>query len=130
MRNGSDDFTFVPDVHTFERNENILIAWIPSDIAEKQQLLRALAEQLQFPSYFGWNWDALYDLLCDFSWIQTHGIAIVHQDVPLQFEGKERKTYLELLSDAVDGWKTVEKHELLAIFPITCRGTIQTILQE
>jgi RNAse (barnase) inhibitor barstar len=130
MRNSRDDFTFVPDVHTFERNENILIAWIPPDIAEKQHLLRALATQLQFPPYFGWNWDALYHLLSDFSWLKTRHIAIVHHDVPLRLEGRGARTYLELLSDAVDVWKTNEGHKLLAVFPTMCRESIQTLLQE
>jgi RNAse (barnase) inhibitor barstar len=130
MKNRSDSFIFVPEIHAFESKEDAFLAWIPPDIAEKQRLLRTLAMQLQFPSYFGWNWDALYDLLCDFSWIPTRRIAIIHQDVPLRFERKEGKIYLKLLADAIDGWKTDEEHELLSVFPITCRELIQTLLQE
>ena len=33
------------------------------EIADKQELHRVLAEQLEFPPYYGGNLDALYDLL-------------------------------------------------------------------
>ena len=36
--------------------------------AGKQSLLRTLATSLEFPDYFGMNWDALVDCLQDFTW--------------------------------------------------------------
>lgn len=130
MRDGIASFTFVPDIDTFDVNADTLMVRIPPDIAEKHQLLRTFAEQMKFPSYFGWNWDALYDLLCDLSWIQTRHIAIIHHDLPLRFERKEVRIYLEILRDAIDSWKTDTRHEFLAVFSTAYRKSMKEILQE
>lgn len=34
------------------------------------QLFIELSAQLHFPDYLGFNWNSLYDLFCDFSWIK------------------------------------------------------------
>jgi|SRR6056297_995815 len=43
----------------------------------KNHLFDILAKHLDFPSYFGKNWDAVADLLCDFSWYDERIIFIV-----------------------------------------------------
>ncbi|MBN1425603.1 barstar family protein, partial [Candidatus Fermentibacteria bacterium] len=40
-------------------------------------LLAAFAAALHFPSYFGRNWDALYDCLADLSWRPACGYALL-----------------------------------------------------
>ena len=57
------------EINSYER-ENIFIATLSSNIKNKIELLNELYHKLQFPEYFGFNWDALWDLLCDFSWIK------------------------------------------------------------
>jgi RNAse (barnase) inhibitor barstar len=49
-----------------------------SNINSKEELLKELNIKLKFP-YFGFNWDALYDLLRDFHWIDQKGIILVHE---------------------------------------------------
>ena len=41
-----------------------LLVVIPP-VNSKRMLLVELSQKLQFPDYFGFNWDALYDLLCE-----------------------------------------------------------------
>ena len=43
----------------------------------KQALLDAMACALGFPAWFGGNWDALEDSLCDLSWRKGSGHVIV-----------------------------------------------------
>lgn len=62
--------------HTFVAN-------IPASVRSKQKLLRILADQLQFPAYFGNNWDALEECLRDLSWLPAGNIEIHHRDIPL-----------------------------------------------
>lgn len=47
-------------------------------IADKPAFLRACADALAFPPYFGRNWDALADCLTDLSWLPESGHAVVY----------------------------------------------------
>jgi len=44
---------------------------------DKQALLGQLAQALGFPDWFGGNWDALEDCLCDLSWRPGEGHVLV-----------------------------------------------------
>ncbi|MBP9205776.1 MAG: barstar family protein [Kofleriaceae bacterium] len=43
----------------------------------KAALLAALAEALDFPSWYGHNWDALLDCLSDLSWSRARGHVVM-----------------------------------------------------
>ena len=47
------------------------------DVEDKQALLERLAQALAFPEWFGGNWDALEDCLCDLSWRPGEGHVFV-----------------------------------------------------
>lgn len=38
-----------------------------------------IAEALEFPDWFGANWDALYDCLNDLSWLDVRGCVLVFE---------------------------------------------------
>ena len=44
---------------------------------DKEQLLAAIARELEFPTYFGMNWDALDECLVDMSWRPSGGYVLV-----------------------------------------------------
>ena len=44
-----------------------------ADVADKESFLRSVARALQFPDYFGANWDAFNDCLTDLSWMRAGG---------------------------------------------------------
>ncbi|MBX3062380.1 MAG: barstar family protein [Anaerolineae bacterium] len=48
-----------------------------SDVRNKREVLHLLATRLQFPAYFGANWDALADMLGDLSWLPAQGQVIL-----------------------------------------------------
>jgi RNAse (barnase) inhibitor barstar len=48
-----------------------------SDLMTEQGIYRSFAEALQFPDYFGRNWDALVDCLDDLCGAVTGGVGIV-----------------------------------------------------
>jgi hypothetical protein len=46
-------------------------------IRDTAGLLDACDDSLQFPAYFGHNWDALADCLADLSWLPPHGRVVL-----------------------------------------------------
>jgi len=44
--------------------------------ADKESFLGTVASALEFPDYFGTNWDALNDCLTDMSWKQATGYVL------------------------------------------------------
>lgn len=69
---------------------------------DKLSALDAIGEALSFPSYFGRNLDALYDMLTDLSWLPTgeHVLIWTGSD---GLKAAEPKAYLavrSVLSDA------------------------------
>ena len=45
-------------------------------VRTKEALLGTLAERLEFPEWFGSNWDALNDVLAERAWEQSKGVVL------------------------------------------------------
>ena len=75
-------------------------------ISGKKDLLDDYCQKLKFP-YFGNNLDALYDCLCDLSWIKEREIVIVHPFVSIA-DSSWFESYFRLLVDVVIDWETVD----------------------
>lgn len=90
---------------------------IPS-VKSKQELFSELADKLHFPDYFGYNWDALCEVLRDFYWINEKIIIIEHQDIS-RIPTADLKTYLEIISIVGKFWEEYKSHEVLFIFSPT-----------
>lgn len=75
---------------------------------DKRTLLMRIATQLDFPSGFGGNWDALTDSLRDLSWLKANGYALFFSDADdLQADAaKDFDTLLDVLADASESWST------------------------
>lgn len=69
-------------------------------------LFDEFARALDFPDYFGHNWDALEECLADFDWLRAKGyILLIHDaDAVLPEDEEEYETLLEILSDAGEAW--------------------------
>jgi RNAse (barnase) inhibitor barstar len=77
---------------------------------------------LNFPNYYGFNWDALNDCLSDFHWLNHEKITLVHENLPL-LSDHELKIYLEILRDAVLIHKKDVSHiTKKIIFEVAFRG--------
>lgn len=69
----------------------------------KRDLFREIARQLDFPGWFGDNWDALEDCLTDLSWRQAPGhVLLFEQFQPLPAD--ERAILIDVLSSAAQFW--------------------------
>lgn len=120
--------TFVENSHDIHFGDDVLLAWIPQTITDQQALFQFLSKQLHFPEYFGYNWDALSDMLRDLSWVSTRRVAIAHDGLP-SLEEAALRMYIETLMNSVEDWKPGDAHELLALFPLSCKNLVQDILE-
>lgn len=132
------EFEFIdsPQQHL---HEEIFAIAIPVGTKSKEDLLEALAMAGSFPDYFGKNWDALRDCLCDFNWVTQRKIVIAHADLPLRGDDADCRIYLNILRDAVSDWRRIRTqssfdqsgyidHELRVQFPLRERSNILSLL--
>ena len=75
----------------------------------KEGLFQEIASALQFPHYFGDNWDALEECLGDLGWIDSDHLTllITNVDMLLSSGRKDLVTFLEILRSVHDLEETV-----------------------
>ena len=116
---GSPSLEFVDDPQDFSAPSHLVVR-LPGRYPRKQDLFRALARGLKFPSYFGNNWDSLEECLRDLSWLKTPGrIALVHNKLPLA-DDDDRQIYLDILGHA----QAAQQVPLRIIFPQSAKNQL------
>ena len=84
-----------------------------SGVAEKGALLERISAALQFPGWFGRNWDALEDCLADLSWSKARGHVLLFENAR-GVSPADRRTLTEILSAAAAHWRG--KKSFFAVF--------------
>jgi hypothetical protein len=110
-----------------ENSKEAFVGAVPSNLSTAQDLLASLYEGLHLPGYFGFNWDALSDCLRDLHWVSRYEVIIWHEHLPVIAES-EPKTYLDVLLDSVQSWRTSDEHRLRVVFPEDCKERVVEIL--
>lgn len=69
-------------------------------------LFTEFARALEFPEYFGRNWDAMEECLADLEWLPARGyvLLITEAEGLLPDHDEEYETFLEILRDAGEAW--------------------------
>jgi hypothetical protein len=73
------------------------------DAQPKEEILVRIARALDFPDWFGGNWDALEDCLSDLSWLEAQGWVLVFRD----FEALSRDdlgVLMDVLGSSAEYW--------------------------
>jgi Barstar (barnase inhibitor) len=80
-------------------------------VQSKSEFLAAIAQAIAAPEWFGKNWDALADALCDLSWKPSPGYALVLHNGLNTFNLLEHDHEIakEILESTVSYWKTQNK---------------------
>ena len=73
-------------------------------VAAKDALLARIAAALEFPKWFGGNWDALEDCLSDLSWSKAAGHVLLI-DGAEGLPADERGILIDILASAASSWK-------------------------
>lgn len=103
---------------------------VPAGISTKRELLACLAAYLDFPDYFGENWDAFEECIRNFEWLEPMQIVLIHSDLPLQDDPGSLGTYLRILRDAIEHRTAKPKHDLIVIFPPEYELMVRSLLAE
>ena len=122
----TDLFTYCDSIPSYDTSQ-VYMARLGKDIGSTDYLINALFYTLSFPGYFGFNWNALYDCMCDFSWIREKHIVIFHEELP-RIEQRDLKIYLEVLRDACKSWQGDSEHVVEVIFMKEDKLAIEKIL--
>ncbi len=74
-------------------------------------LFPEFAKEMEFPDYFGHNWDALEECLTDLEWLPGKGyvLLVTAAEQILANDEEEFATFLEVLSDAGEAWASREQ---------------------
>ena len=101
---------------------------VRAGLRRKRSLLGVLARGLDFPDYFGWNWDALNDCLATLENVDEPCVLLKHADAPGVPGSNMRRIYLEILRDAIASWSQDSQPRLRAEFPIEFRPDVEAAL--
>ncbi|MBL8433304.1 MAG: barstar family protein [Zoogloea sp.] len=76
-------------------------------VTTKETFLEAIGKALDFPDWYGHNWDALADCLTDLSWMAADGYVVVleHADAFASAAPTDFATALSIFQDAADTWR-------------------------
>ena len=80
-------------------------------LASKAGFLGRAARALNFPDWFGKNWDALNDCLTDLSWLDGRGLVIIFENSkdPAGRKPQVFHSAVELFQSAKDYWRQAGK---------------------
>lgn len=104
----ADDLALTANQHSSQ------FAWIirGQRCETKRTLLREWGSALQFPSYFGENWDAFEDCVNDLDWLpgKSRAIIITNTDRVLRGSRKEWQTFVAILRSSLHS-RTVRRSD-------------------
>ncbi|MGA2263605.1 MAG: barstar family protein [Acidobacteriota bacterium] len=81
---------------------------VGSGVDSEEGFLRAAAEALRFPHYYGANWDAFEECLRDLEWVPAPGYVILVDNLELlRFSAPaELEAVLPIFADVAAYWET------------------------
>ena len=88
----------------------------------KDGLLKEIARTLAFPDYFGENWDALEECLCDLSWVAGRGHLLLIEQAEALLAGvdKDYRTFVSILRATGAYWASEEAGRSAKPFHVVC----------
>jgi RNAse (barnase) inhibitor barstar len=97
---------------------DLMLAWVPAHpewailrirgekSTDKSHFLDEFSAVLQFPYYFGYNWDAAWECITDLYWLKGSGFLIIFDSAQflLSESDDDFRILLQVLTDAQERW--------------------------
>lgn len=80
------------------------------DVKTKADFFQVSAKTMNFPDYFGENWDAFADFINDLSWLSGNGYILLYNQ-PEYFANSDPSEWsiaLDIFQEAVESWKETD----------------------
>jgi RNAse (barnase) inhibitor barstar len=100
----------------FYSENNIRYAFVDGNTCKRiEQCYKTLQQQLSIPDYFGYNLDALEEVLGDLDWIEEEKIKLIllNSGQLLTDDTEKKKGFLDILNSCKN-----EKVEIIYLTPI------------
>lgn len=77
-----------------------------SNVSNEKELLKEIAAAMHFPDYFGANWDAFAECICDLEWLAAGGYVLIVENSTCLWKAIPRAAgkLLEAWLFAADQW--------------------------
>ncbi|MGH7654314.1 MAG: barstar family protein [Gemmatimonadaceae bacterium] len=125
-----ENFEFFRSPPSEESLAKATVARVAFAAGGKRELLDALAKQLFFPDYFGYNWDALEESMQDLLPNQGRLIAVIHEVIPSDLSDDDLRAYLNVLRRVMAHRVQVHEPPLRVFFAEHCRGRLQRLARQ
>jgi RNAse (barnase) inhibitor barstar len=92
-------------------HDGLFVAWINGKRVEnREDFLTAVALALEFPGYYGRNWDAFEECIRDLEWLPARGYVLVLDEYE-RFAQRDPESWniaLAILKEAANTWASTE----------------------
>lgn len=95
------------DSHKMKNKNKLQLSLDLSKTSSQKDILDYFSKELKFPSYFGNNWDALFDCLKDLMWLKN--IKEIEVNIKnIDKTNSDHTVLLEILVDTVKFWESIK----------------------
>ena len=92
-------------------HDGLFVAWIDGKrVTSKEEFLTLVAQALEFPGYYGRNWDAFDECIRDLAWLPARGHVLVLDEYQwfAQRDPENWNIALAILKEAANTWLRTE----------------------
>lgn len=112
------NFKILKKPYEVKKKTGLLIAEVDGNqCATFTSFYKNITKAFQLPNYFGENLDALFDMMCDFSWLDAEEVHLVIKNYDNLLDKEPLNAKLDLLIvlyDTVAEWKSMKGQESLS----------------
>lgn len=92
-------------------HDGLFVAWIDGKrVTSKEEFLTVVAQALEFPGYYGRNWDAFDECIRDLEWLPARGYVLVLDEYQwlAQRDPENWTIALAILKEAATTWSRTD----------------------